>query len=256
MSYFSLRKERPEPEPEAVEEEPLEAPEGEPEHEPEEQSAVARGPILTGLFGPGNWIAARFGTSAAWAVHAIAIWAISFYGSWTAAGIILVWLLAILLFVPREDLERLAAWIEYRTTGGPELPAEDPDEAPVDTLVAVLRRLIADAPGVHLKTLAEHLQAAAPEEALDRAAVRAKLAALQMPTRASVRDASGRVNEGVHRADLVAWLKALPTPAPGAPPEARSGPVATALTCDVADAPTPVATPLSRVRRLLSRGAA
>jgi hypothetical protein len=250
MNYFSLRKERPEPEPEAVEEEPAEETEAEPEDEP-----GGHGPVLTGLLGPGTWISARFGTGAAWAVHVVAVWACSFYGGWIAAGIVVVWLLTVLLFVPREHLEQLAARIEERITGLPELPAEEPDEAPVDPLVMVLRQLIADAPGVHLKTLAEHLQAAAPEEALDRAAVRAKLAALQIPTRASVRDASGRVNEGVHRADLVAWLKALPAPSPVAAPDAGSGPVATAVTCDVADVPTPVATPLSRLRRVLSRGA-
>lgn len=252
MNYFSLRKERPEPEPEAVEEDFVETVDEEPE---EESPAAARGPVLTGLLGPGNWIAARFGTGAAWAVHLVAVWAIGFYGGLVAAGIVVVWLLAVLLFVPREHLDRATTWVERRTTGVSELPADDLAEPPVDALVAVLRRLIGDAPGVHLKTVAEHLQTAAPEEVLDRPMVRAKLAALQIPTRASVRDASGRVNEGVHRADLVAWLEALPAPASDAAPGPGSKPVATAVTCDVADAPTPVATPLSRVRRLLSRGA-
>jgi hypothetical protein len=151
------------------------------------------GPLLTGLLGPGTWLAVRFGTGTAWTVHVVAVWAVGLYGGWIAAGIVLVWLLAIGAFVPREYLERLAARIEKTS---PEEDQQAGEEPPDEPLVAVLWALIGDAPGAHLKTLAERLQAAAPEQPVDRAAVRAKLGALRIPVRASVRDVAGRVNEG------------------------------------------------------------
>jgi hypothetical protein len=249
VTYFQLRKRDLEPEPEEAEEEPEETTEDDAEGE----QPAGRGPLLTGFLGPGQWIAARFGTGAAWGVHGVAVWAIGFYGGWAAAGIVVVWLLAVLAFVPREYLERLAARIEKRS---PEEDQEAGEGHPGEPLAAVLWQLIGDAPGTHLKTVAEHLQAAAPELPLDRAAVRAKMGALGIPVRASVRDAAGRVNEGVHRDDLEAWAEALSPTGPGTPPEPRSAPVATPLTCDVADAPTTVATPRPRLRRLLSRGGA
>lgn len=191
--------------------------------------------------------------SAAIGVHVVAVWAIGFYGGWTAAGVILGWLAAVLAFTPREFKDRASGWLERR--GAPvEADEETEEEVLVDPLAAVLWHLIADAPGTHLKTLTERLQKEA-QEPLDRATVRAKLGSLGIPVRGSVRDAAGKVNEGVHREDLKQWIEALPPAAPGAPPGARSDPVATPVTCDVADAPTPVATPLPRVRRLLSRGA-
>lgn len=120
-------------------------------------------------------------------------------------------------------------------------------EAPVDPLPGILWKLIDGAPGVHVKALAEYLQAAAPEEVVDRATVRAALAARRIPVRGSVRGADGRVNEGVHRDDLKAWQEAL-SPAPSeAAPEVRSKPVATAVTCDVAGPATGVATPSTTV---------
>ncbi|CAM5250403.1 hypothetical protein SGLAM104S_01616 [Streptomyces glaucescens] len=141
----------------------------------------------------------------------------------------------------------LAAWCAAAWMHAPKEPDEERGEAtaePVaDPLPAVLWQLIGDAPGVHLKTVAGHLHAAAPEEGIDRASVRAALAARGIPIRASVRGADGRVNEGVHRADLEAWQQALP--APSTPPlsKTRSSPVATPLTSDVATPPTGVATP-------------
>lgn len=252
MSYFSLRKHAPEPEPEsdeATEERLAEATE-----ETEEQpTGKPAGPLLTGLLGPGQWIAAHFGTSAAWAVHIVAVWAIGFYGGWAAVGIVILWLLAVLAFVPREYLERLAARIEKQS---PEEDQEAGEEHPGEPLATVLWHLIGDAPGAHLKTVAEHLQAALPEQPVDRAAVRAKLAALGIPVRASVRDAAGRVNEGVHRDDLTGWEEAPSPTEPGTPSEARSDPCSDALTSDVATAPTTVATPRPRLRRLLPRGGA
>lgn len=252
MSYFSLRKQEPEPESDEAEEEVDEEAEETAEDDVEkERPATKRGPLLTGLLGPGRWLTAHFGINTAWAVHIVAVWAIGFYGGWLAVGVVLVWLLAVLAFVPREHLERLAARIEKRP---PEEDQEAGEGHPGEPLAAVLWHLIGDAPGAHLKTVAEHLQAAAPEQSVDRAAVRAKLGALGIPVRASVRDAAGRVNEGVHRADLQAWAEALSPTETDTPSEARSEPVATPVTCDVGNDATAVATPPNPFSRLLSRG--
>lgn len=251
MSYFSLRKPAAEPETEpekTTEEKP--AVEAE-KTEGEQPAPKQAGPLLTGLLGPGRWLAAHFGTGTAWGVHVVAVWAVGFYGGWAAVLVPTGWLLAVLTFVPREYLERLAARLE-RTS--PEEDQQAGEEAAVEPLATVLWHLIGDAPGTHLKTIAEHLQAAAPEQPVDRAAVRAKLGALGIPVRASVRDAAGRVNEGVHRADLQAWEEA-PSPTEAAPPPGpRSDACSDAVTCDVGKDATAVATPRPRLRRLLSRG--
>lgn len=260
MTYFNLRKRSPEPE---LYEDFDEVDELDGGHETgaEEQPAAPAGlygALKSGLCGPGAWITARFGAGTSWAVHVGSVWAVGYYRGWVAVLLPAVWLVAFAAFVPREYLERAAAWVEHRTAGRtPAADAPDIEEKPpTSPLIAVMWQLIGDAPGVHVKALAEHLQEASPDGVLDRAVVRAKLGSLGIPVRASVRDAAGRVNEGVHRADLQAWQEALPDPSAVPAPEARSGPVATAVTCDVADAPTPVATPLPRLRRLLSRGAA
>lgn len=252
MTYFSLRKRASETGPDDVEEEQEEEPF---EDATDEAPAAARGPFLAGLIGPGCWLAARFGVNTAWGVHIVAVWAVAFYRGWIAAGVALVWLFAALAFVPREHLERLAARIENPGPDEDQEAGEGAHSEPLSVpLVVVLWKLIGDAPGAHLKTLAEHLQAAAPGQPVDRAAVRAKLAALGIPVRTSVRDAAGRVNEGVHRADLQAWEKA-PSPAvTDTPSEARSEPVATPVTCDVGKQSTTVGTPRSGLRRLLPRG--
>jgi hypothetical protein len=118
----------------------------------------------------------------------------------------------------------------------------EPEKAPTDPLPGLLWKLIGEAPGTHVKTLTEHLNAAAPQAGFDRPAVRAALAARRIPVRPSVRDVAGRVNEGVHRDDLEAWERALSPAEPKALLEGRSEPVATAVTCGNAEAPTGVAT--------------
>jgi hypothetical protein len=253
MSYFNLRKHDTEAEvepDEAEAEEPAETPEETAEEPEGEQPAKEHGPLLSGILGPGRWLAAHFGPGAALGVHVVAAWAVFFYGGWPAAGIITVWLLAVLAFVPREYLERVAARLEP-STGRDQKAGE---ENPVEPLAAVLWRLIGDAPGAHLKTLTAHLQQAAPEQPLDRAMVRAKLGALGITVKPSVRDAAGKVNEGVHRADLKAWEEALSPTGTGTPSEPRSNPVATPVTSNVGIDATAVATPRPRLRRLLPRG--
>ena len=172
----------------------------------------------------------RFGWKAVAVGAAVVVYAAARYRTW------IPWLLVVFA---------AAAWMHAPdpASDAAEDQPEEAGEQPLDPLPWLLWRLIGDAPGVHVKTLTEHLQNAAPGETLDRATVRAKLGALGIPVRASVRDAAGRVNEGVHRDDLKAWEQAR-SPAPPVPlSKTRSGPVATALTSDVADPATGVATP-------------
>jgi len=252
VTYFNLRKHEPETEPEEVEEEQPEEAEGEPE---KKKPAKTYGPILTGLRGPGRWLSAHFGFNTAAIVHVLAVFSVFYYGGWTAAGVVLGWLAATLLFVPKEDLDRFSSRLERRSEGVVTEAAEEDEETALDPTVPLLWRLIADAPGVHLKTLTADLKKATPDQPLDKASARGHLAALGIPLRGSVRDAAGKVNEGVHRDDLKAWMETLPSTAADPSPGPRSGPVATAVTCDVAKRRAPVATLLPRVRRLLSRGA-
>lgn len=259
MTFISLRKHDPEPVDEDLDE-TAEEPDDEEQPQPPKKQVNGPEAVMIGVCGPAQWIAGRFGTGAAWGAHGVALWAVGYYGGWVAFGAITGYLLAVLLFIPREHLERAATAIEQlggrRLQPGGETAAEAGEGPALHPIVTVLWELIADAPGVHLKTLAKDLQAAAPEQPVDRAAVRAKLAALGIPVRGSVRDAAGRVNEGVHRADLTAWQQTLPPAASGAPPGPRSGPVATPVTCDVGNRSEGIATPLSRRRRGRRRGAA
>ncbi|MFE4535670.1 hypothetical protein ACFRKB_11380 [Streptomyces scopuliridis] len=81
----------------------------------------------------------------------------------------------------------------------PDLPEDDAE----DHLRAMLSDLIGDRPGVHLSTVLEHLQKQGQGEGWTVADVRARLEALGVPVRRSVKVAR-RVAYGVHRDDLVA----------------------------------------------------
>lgn len=257
MNFISLRKRDQEPVDEDLDETEEEPDEEQQPAKPKKQVGFV-GALFIGVCGPAQWIAGRFGTGAAWTAHFVAVWAVGYYGGWAAFGVVTTWLLLVLAFVPREHLDRAAAVVEQLGERRRQAPGEDVPEAgegaALHPLVAVLWDLIGDAPGVHLKTLAEHLQAAVPEHPIDRAEVRAKLGALQIPVRGSVRDAAGRVNEGVYGADLRAWQQALPQAGTGTSSEVRSDPVATPLTSDAGNGSDEVATPFSRLRRLLPRG--
>jgi hypothetical protein len=194
---------------------------------------------LTGPLGAGFRIlllrlVARFGWKTVLIGIGVLLYAANRYRTWIPYGLALA-CAAAWMHVPNEAKaqagERAAETIE-----------EGPEETPVDPLPGLLWKLIGEAPGVHVKTLTEHLNTAAPQAGFDRPAVRAALAARGIPIRPSVRDVAGRVNEGVHRDDLEAWEKALSPAAPKALPEARSKPVATAVTCGNAEVPTGVAT--------------
>ncbi|MBQ0827692.1 hypothetical protein [Streptomyces tagetis] len=178
----------------------------------------------------------RFGWQGVLTAGVVAVYAVARYRP-AIAWLLTAWCVAAWMHTPREEDEE-----------EPEAPAEKAGEepfaeAPADALPGLLWALIGEAPGVHIKTLAAHLTAAAPDTPIDRPAVRAALTSRGIPLRGSVRDASGKVNEGVHRDDLECWEQALSGPSLDPHPGARGNPVATPLTSDVADAATAVATP-------------
>lgn len=214
MSYFNLRKERHDPQAEAVEEDLDETADGDPEEaEPEEQrEAAAHGPILTGIIGPSQWIAAHFGTSTAWAVHGIAVWACVFYGGWVAAGVITAWLLLVLAFVPKEFLDQATAWIEgapddgEETDEAPDEPAGEPPAGPDPAdVVDLVRDVIGDDRGALLTALRQPLRVA------DTKAVKEVLAGAGIRVRPGVRTAAGN-GPGVHRDDVPTTSPAEETP--------------------------------------------
>lgn len=227
MTYFSLRKREPEPEPEPVEEEQPDEAEGQPDEEPEPAPAKPptswRGALWTGICGPGRWLAVRFGTATAWTVYGIAAWACRFYGGWLAVGVVVVWLLLVLAFTPKEYLDRLTAAIERRihpdqddAEADDETPDESAGEAPTEPdpadVLDLVRDLIGDSRGVLLTALRQPLRAA------DTRAVREVLAGAGIRVREGVRTAGGN-GPGVHRDDL-----------PPLPPIDGSAPVGS-LTC-------------------------
>ncbi|MER6832687.1 hypothetical protein ABT320_01635 [Streptomyces cellulosae] len=140
----------------------------------------------------------------------------------------------------------IAAWM-HAPSGTEEQPAEAGEkaapEAPADPFPGMIRDLMGDAPGVHIKTVVAWLHETGLDTTCTAADVTVGLTRRQIPIRASVRDAAGRVNKGVHRDDLEEWLEARSPTAPADAPKGRSKPVATALTSGVADAATAVATP-------------
>jgi hypothetical protein len=227
MSYFSLRKREPDPEPDEVEveledaEEAAEQPNEQAEQQEGEQSdGKPAGPFLTGLFGPGKWLAARLGAGWAWGVHVVAVWAIGFYGGWIAAGVLLVWLFAVLAFVPREYLERLAKRIEERGTDEDQEAGERPPDARTpgsrDGALLLLHTVLGDAPGVHLRTVLDYLQEHGQWEGKEVADLRKHLEALGIPVRPKVK-VNGTPTRGVLRADLEALPPIEETPPSPAP---------------------------------------
>jgi len=201
MTYFSLRKHAVEPEPEVAEETP-EVVEEDAEEEPKEQPAKQYGPLLTGLFGPGRWLAARFGMSTAWGVHVVAVWAVAYYRGWIAAGVLMAWLLAVLTFVPREHLDRWSGRIEKRDTPPPaEAPQPAVGDGGRDRIIALLYHLLGDAPGLHLRTVLAYLQEHGQWEGREVADLRQHLEALGIPVRPKVK-VGGTPTRGVLKADL------------------------------------------------------
>ncbi|MFF4552736.1 hypothetical protein [Streptomyces sp. NPDC001422] len=218
MTYFSLRKRPTEPE----EAEPEEAEEEQPE-EPAETPAPARGPIITGLLGPGTWIAAKAGTGAAWGVHIVSGWAVVYYGGWVAVGVPIAWAVAVLAFVPREFLERAATAVEgldvrRRKPSADAAPKPAP-EGEREAVRRLLLDLIGEAHGVHLRTVLAHLQEHGQWEGRTVAELRVHLEALGIPVQPKVK-VGGTPTRGVLRADLEALSpvpETSPSPAPSPP---------------------------------------
>lgn len=207
MTYFNLRKRDPETEAEEVDEEQPE----EVEDEPEEKPGRQYGPVLTGVLGPGRWIATRVGTGWAWGIHAVAVWAVGFYRGYTAAGVILVWLTAVLAFTPRESLDRLTAAVERRSTPPPKLPAPPAPGGEREAVLRLLLDVLGEAPGVHLNTVLAHLQEHGQWEGKTVADLGVHLRALGVPVQPKVKVA-GVPTRGVLKADLQALPPTKETP--------------------------------------------
>ena len=251
MTYISLRKTRT-PAPDSAAEDVAEDVEAEAdddgettEHEPE---GAVLGPVRALYQGACNWCSwcsSRIGTGLTIGGHAVAFYAAAHYNSWVTFGVLVPLGVTIARFAPKESLEHYAARLEARDKAreerrlarfGPPVgeagaaPAEAEEEPPGDPLVTLMWRLIADASGVHVKTLAEVLTRVAEKEgqkAPSRADVEASLEDRGVPLRDSVRDARGKVNKGVHRDDLQAWEEALSQSETAPPIETRSSDVAT-----------------------------
>lgn len=111
----------------------------------------------------------------------------------------------------------IAAWRATRKTPA-EAAEDEPEEGPAAPDPNAVRQLlveaIGDRPGVHLSTLLAHLQEHGQGEGWTVADLRARLEALKVPVRRSVKVA-GRVAYGVHRDDLPKAAEA-PSPADAA----------------------------------------
>lgn len=174
---------------------------------------------------------ARFGRAWVFGGAAITVFALVRYRT-AIAWVLAVWCAAAWMHAPGPAREDTA------DAGGQQAP-----EAPEDPFPGMVWDLIGDAPGVHIKRIVEWLHDTGLDPACTPADVTAGLTRRGIPIRASVRAADGRVNRGVHRDDLDAWLGAR-SPAPSTPVAMpRSEPATTALTSGVADAATGVATP-------------
>jgi hypothetical protein len=177
----------------------------------------------------------RFGWQAVLAGMAVAGYTAYRYRTWIWAGV-LTWCAAAWMHAPDPD--------EHTPQEQPAEPGEQPPaEPPHDPFPGMVWDLIGDAPGVHLKTIVGWLRATGHDTTCTTADVAAGLARRGIPVRASVRDATKRVNRGVHRDDLGPWLEAHPQHLPGSAPEARSNAATTPVTSGVADDATGVATP-------------
>lgn len=218
MTYFNLRKHAATPEPKVVDEEEFDETDDEPETAAAPPAGWA-GALQLGVCGPGAWITARFGITTSWTVHVVAVWAFFYYGAWVAAGIAAGWTLAVLVFVPREYLDRAAAVVERRFTPPPKPPPSVAPGGERESVRRLLLDLIGEAHGVHLKTVLAHLQDHGQWEGKKVADLRVHLQALGIPVDPKLR--VGRVpTRGVSRTALEALPpveETAPSPAPSPP---------------------------------------
>lgn len=178
---------------------------------------------------------ARFGWGPVLGGAVVAVYATVRYRTW------IVWMLLTWC---------AAAWMHTRDdepdgadeeTG--EAAEQGPPEPPDDPFPGMIRDLIADAPGVHIKRIVEWLHETGLDTACTPADVKAGLGRRGIPVRASVRDAEQRVNQGVHRDDLTAWFGARSPATPVLLSKTRSNTATTPVTSNVAAPATGVATP-------------
>lgn len=231
MTFINLRKRGQEPEPDEAEDvAPDEATEDDDDQAPEPEGHIVLGllpALYQGIRGWCAWCSAHIGVGPTWALHGVALYAAEHYSLRVTYGVTGAFVVAVVLFTPRESLERAAARLDARDAAREarrapsKAPADDaPEEPPADPLPALMWRLIGDAPGVHLKTLTEVLAQAAEKEGKQppsKADVEAAIEARGIPLRPSVRDTREKVNKGVHRTDLEAWETALSPPGPADP---------------------------------------
>lgn len=225
MSYFSLRKREPEDETETVEEEFDEAGE---DREPDVEDAPEKatpaswgGAIWCGIKGPSAWLTDRTNVEASLILHAFTLWAVWTCGGWIAAGVVTLWLVAVLAFVPREYKDRVTAWIEGWGRG----PSAVPDETvttfesgagetePADphaTLIGWLDELTRGRAGIHLDELHQALTRHPQLAGLKRPEMRAWLDRHQVAVDRTLRVGKRAGRSGVSRTTVEALLKALP----------------------------------------------
>jgi hypothetical protein len=214
VTYFNLRKQQPEDEPdEAVEEEPGE------EDATDEAAAPAglASALWAGISGPGRWLTARGWPGAAWALYAGSAWAPGFYGGWVAIGVAAGWLAAVLAFMPRSIKDRATArvegWTKPRTTAPDEPPPAAEGSALADphtVLVRWLDDLTRGRSGIHLDELHQALTQHPQLAALKRPEMRAWLDRHHITVDRTLRVGAVAGRSGVSRATVDALLKALP----------------------------------------------
>lgn len=218
MTYFSLRKREPEPEPESDEPDEDEQPEETEDEATEDAPERDHGPIITGLLGPGRWLTARFNLDTAIIAHLLAAFAVVYYQGGIAVGIILAWLVAVLLFIPREALERAAGVIERHHPGRREqapadVSAATEEQEPADprrVLIGWLDDLTRGRAGIHLDELHQALTQHPQLAALKRPEMRAWLDRHGVAVERTLRVGRIAGRSGVSRTTVEALLKALP----------------------------------------------
>ncbi|MFE3853416.1 hypothetical protein ACFXPN_20050 [Streptomyces griseorubiginosus] len=228
MTFISLRKPQPDPDDTdpSAEKDVLEAAGPEEGAETEDGKPIGfPGALVQGVTGWFTWCASLITPRWTYTLHLVAVWAACYYGGWVFVGVVLALAVAFVTFMPRDPVDRITTRLEQVGTPRADTPDKDspatPEQPPADPLVALMWKLIGGASGVHLKTLAKVLAAAAEQagkEAPSKALVEAALTTRGIPLRDSVRDTSKKVNRGVHREDLTAWEQALSQPADPTPP--------------------------------------
>jgi hypothetical protein len=202
---------------------------------------------LLGPLGAGSRVlllrlVARFGWRTVAIGALVALFALNRYRTWIA-WMIAAWAVAAWMHVPDDKPEQAPADAEEPChEDAEEETGEQPAEPPADPFPDMVWGLIGDAPGVHIKHIVEWLHETGLDTTCTAREVKAGLTRRGIPIRASVRDGEQRVNQGVHRADLTAWLEARSPTVPAPVAEARSNTATTPVTSVVADPATGVAT--------------